>query len=98
MSGKYLRRRIPDVPQDPTMTHVDDPWTFHVGEYILGHEGCYLITAIDERDRETRFAYIVTMPVPPVEGVVHDVRENEIETFVWGAVTLDGEPYDTRKA
>jgi hypothetical protein len=85
MGGKYLRRRIPNAPQDPTMTHVDDPWAFRAGEYILGHYGCYLITAIDDYSPDIRFAHIVKMSEPPTSGIVHDVRENEIETFVWGA-------------
>ena len=93
MSGKYLRKRVPGVAQDPTMTHVDDPQVFHVGEYIQGHRGLYRITDIEDArfgNPDIRFAHIEKVSAPIAGSIVHDVRENEIETFPYGAVTSDG--------
>ena len=101
MSGMYLRRRIPNAPQDPTMTYVDDPQSFHVGEYIRKYSGVYRIVEIDNNwfgDPDIRFAYLLDAPIISDGGVVHDVRKDQVETFVWGAVTSDGQPITKEQA
>ena len=101
MSGMYLRKRVPDAPQDPTMTHVDDPQSFHVGEYIRKYSGVYRIVEIDNNwfdDPDIRFAHVDKVWSAPNECIVHDVREWQIETFVWGAMTSDGQPITKEQA
>jgi hypothetical protein len=91
----YLRKRVPGAPQDPTMTHVDDPWSFHAGEYIRRYGGLCVITAIDDNmfdDPDIRFAHTIRVRVAAPNAVIHDEREHQVETFVWGAVSKDGTP------
>jgi hypothetical protein len=95
VSGKYLRKRVPGQPQDPTMTHVDDPWAFKVGDVIQGHYGWDLILALDDNmlgNPDIRFAHLQEIDPRSLKGheIIHDVRENEIETFPYGAVNSDG--------
>jgi hypothetical protein len=86
MPGKYLRKRIPGRPQDPTMTHVDDPFVFRPGDFIRDRYGYSLIAAIDDAaldNPDIRFAYLVDVspsePLPS-DAVIHDVRMNDAET------------------
>ena len=95
MSGMYLRKRIPNAPQDPTMTHVDDPHAFSAGHYIKKYSGVYCIVTIDDNvfdNPDIRFAHVDKVQSSPSGSIVHDVREWQVETFVWGAVTRDGKP------
>ena len=101
MSGMYLRRRIPNAPQDPTMTYVDDPHAFHEGEFIRSYSGVHLIMEIEDArfgDPDIRFAYLLDAPIISDGGVVHDVRKDQVETCVWGAVTSDGQPITKEQA
>lgn len=83
MSGKYLRKRRPGL-QDPTMTHVDDPQAFKVGDYIRDEWGYDLIVSIDDNmfdNPDIRFVHLIEWNNPISGGAaVHDVRENDRET------------------
>ena len=86
MSGKYLRKRIPGQPQDPTMTHVNDPWAFKVGDVIRDAYGFDIIVAIDDNVfnvPDIRFAHTIEVDSFPSDAVVHDVRANDEETHRW---------------
>jgi hypothetical protein len=77
------------------MTHVDDPWVFKVGDVVRGHYGWYRITALDDNalgNPDIRFAHTEEVTPRLLKGheTIHDVRENEIETFPYGAISSDG--------
>lgn len=54
MSGRYLRKKQ-EGPRDPTMTHVDDPWVFQVGDWIRDYQGWRYIYSVRDVDKNTRF-------------------------------------------
>jgi len=78
-SGIYVRKRIPNAMQDPTMQHVDDPQAFHVGDYVLLISGIHLITCIDNAvfgEDNTRFAHLVKVYGKRTKGkTMHNLRD-----------------------
>ena len=72
-TGKYLRKKR-HGPQDPTMTHVDDPYAFQVGDYMRDGGGWDRIVAIeDEVFPDTRFARLRPCENPPADARVWDI-------------------------
>ena len=64
MTGRYIRKKQ-DGPRDPTMTHVEDPSVFQVGDCVRDYKGWSVITAIDGAvfgDPTTRFIHLRELP------------------------------------
>lgn len=88
MSGRYLRRKG-DGLRDPTMTHVDDPHVFKVGDCIRDYEGWSIITKITDNmfgNPDIRFATMepfgnASDDVMLGESGWHDFRPLDAENF-----------------
>lgn len=96
MSGRYLRKKKPG-PRDPTMTHVDDPWLYRVGDLIRSYDGWDLIVAIDDNVfPDTRFAHLRPFDTTAFKDEVlfgmdgsHDFRPLDAENFYENAVSVE---------
>lgn len=83
MAGRYLRKKREGM-RDPTMTHVDDPCVFQVGDYVRDHEGWNRITAIRDNvfdNPDIRFADLEWCLEPPNGARIHDFRPLDAENF-----------------
>lgn len=92
MHGRYLRRKQ-DGPRNPTMTHVDDPSIYKVGDY----EGWHVITRIDEDVfPNTRFAHMgltgATMDHMLGEPGYYDFRPLDAENHWYNGIMVNGRP------
>lgn len=94
MPGRYLRKKQ-DGPHDPTMTHVDDPSIYKVGDCIRDYEGWSMIVAIDEEAfPDTRFAHLsrhrIRQDLDEFLGSdphLHDFRVFDVENYHLNAVS-----------
>lgn len=87
LPGRYLRKKREGM-RDPTMTHVDDPYAFQVGDYVRDDEGWFVIVEIKEKGADTRFAYLSrsTRHRPDLDDLLpgphlHDLRSCDAENF-----------------
>jgi hypothetical protein len=96
MSGRYLRKKRPG-PRDPTMTHVDDPHLYKVGDCIRTYEGWSLITFIEDArfgDPDTRFATLAHFSTNEDDVMLdtpgwYDFRPFDVENFHENAVSVE---------
>lgn len=99
MIGRYIRQKR-DGLRDPTMTHVEDPSVFHVGDCVRSYEGWQIITAIDESpfgNPDTRFVHLEPFGDATDDAMLgsqgwHDLRPYDVENFHQSAWTLEGKP------
>lgn len=88
LPGRYLRKKKEGM-RDPTMTHVDDPYLFRVGDYVRDDEGWSVIAAIREApfgNPDTRFIYLgpfggTADDIMLGEPGWHDLRPRDAENF-----------------
>lgn len=96
MTGRYLRKKAVG-PRDPTMTHVDDPHLYKVGDCIRDYEGWSIITHIRDAvfgHPDTRFATLMRFSGAYDDAMLsepgwYDFRPYDVENYHLNAVSVE---------